>query len=130
MGRSSSPWCEQILPLAPRPGDIVVMVNLAAHKVPGIRQAIEAQGATLLYLPPGPAFLLETITPFTARARASASGFTGGLRRLPTKDHFGQPLSTKRCQAGILMEVHSALPRIVDVSTTSASSAQAGWTTY
>lgn len=33
-------------------GDIVVMDNLSAHKVAGIRQAIEAAGATLLYLPP------------------------------------------------------------------------------
>ena len=40
--------------LAPalRPGDIVVMDNLAAHKVAGIRQAIEAAGARLFYLPP------------------------------------------------------------------------------
>ena len=40
--------------LAPalRPGDIVIMDNLAAHKVAGVRQAIEACGATLLYLPP------------------------------------------------------------------------------
>ena len=28
------------------------MANLPAHKVAGIRQAIEAAGATLLYLPP------------------------------------------------------------------------------
>jgi transposase len=34
------------------PGDIVVMDNLPAHKVAGVRQAIEAQGALLLYLPP------------------------------------------------------------------------------
>jgi transposase len=34
------------------PGDIVVMDNLSAHKVKGIREAIEAAGAQLLYLPP------------------------------------------------------------------------------
>jgi transposase len=34
------------------PGDIVVMDNLSAHKVAGVRQAIEAAGAALLYLPP------------------------------------------------------------------------------
>ncbi len=40
--------------LAPEltPGDIVVMDNLPAHKVTGVRHAIEAAGATLLYLPP------------------------------------------------------------------------------
>ena len=33
------------------PGDIVVLDNLSAHKVKGIREAIEAAGARLLYLP-------------------------------------------------------------------------------
>lgn len=35
-----------------RPGDVVVMDNLPAHKVKGVREAIEAAGADLLYLPP------------------------------------------------------------------------------
>jgi transposase len=33
-------------------GDIVVMDNLPVHKVTGVREAIEAAGATLAYLPP------------------------------------------------------------------------------
>ena len=33
-------------------GDIVVIDNLSAHKVAGVRAAIEARGAILLYLPP------------------------------------------------------------------------------
>lgn len=33
-------------------GDIVVIDNLPAHKVEGVRAAIEASGAILLYLPP------------------------------------------------------------------------------
>jgi transposase len=33
-------------------GDIVIMDNLPSHKVIGIREAIEAAGAKLLYLPP------------------------------------------------------------------------------
>lgn len=35
-----------------KPGQIVVMDNLSAHKVNGVRQLIEATGATLRYLPP------------------------------------------------------------------------------
>jgi transposase len=35
-----------------RRGDIVVMDNLGAHKVSGIREAIEGCGAKLIYLPP------------------------------------------------------------------------------
>ena len=40
--------------LAPtlRPGDIVIMDNLSAHKVAGVRAAIEGVGAHLVYLPP------------------------------------------------------------------------------
>ena len=40
--------------LAPRlePGQVVVLDNLAAHKVAGVRERIEAAGAQLLYLPP------------------------------------------------------------------------------
>lgn len=34
------------------PGDIVVMNNLPAHKVGGVREIIEAVGARLLFLPP------------------------------------------------------------------------------
>lgn len=45
-------WCEQMLAPALRPGDIVVMDNLPAHKVAGAQEAIEAAGASLLFLPP------------------------------------------------------------------------------
>ena len=51
-GESFRAWCEQMLGPLLRPGHIVIMDNLAAHKVAGIRLAIEACGATLLYLPP------------------------------------------------------------------------------
>jgi transposase len=39
--------------LAPElsPGDVVVLDNLSSHKVSGVREAIETQGATLPYLP-------------------------------------------------------------------------------
>jgi transposase len=35
-----------------RPGDTLILDNLGAHKVAGVREAIEAVGARLLYLPP------------------------------------------------------------------------------
>jgi transposase len=35
-----------------RAGDIVIADNLSSHKVAGVKQAIEAVGATLCYLPP------------------------------------------------------------------------------
>ena len=45
-------YVEQFLAPALTPGDVVVLDNLAAHKVAGIRQALAAVGASLLYLPP------------------------------------------------------------------------------
>ena len=45
-------WVEQFLGPMLKKGDIVVMDNLSAHKVSGVREAIEARGAKLLYLPP------------------------------------------------------------------------------
>jgi transposase len=45
-------YVEQVLAPELSPGDIVVMDNLPAHKVAGVRQAIEDAGARLLYLPP------------------------------------------------------------------------------
>ena len=45
-------WVEQSLAPSLRQGDTVIMDNLPAHKVDGVREAIEAVGASLLYLPP------------------------------------------------------------------------------
>lgn len=45
-------YVEQVLVPELRPGDIVVMDNLSSHKGSAVRQAIEAVGAKLLYLPP------------------------------------------------------------------------------
>ena len=44
-------YVEQVLAPALSSGDTVVMDNLPAHKVAGVRDAIEARGAKLLYLP-------------------------------------------------------------------------------
>jgi len=45
-------YVEQVLIPTLRPGDIVILDNLGSHKVAGVREAIEACGATLVYLPP------------------------------------------------------------------------------
>jgi transposase len=45
-------YVEQVLRPTLRPGDIVIMDNLRAHKVAGIREVVEQAGARLLYLPP------------------------------------------------------------------------------
>ncbi len=45
-------YVRQVLVPELSPGDIVVMDNLSSHKGPAVREAIEAAGAKLLYLPP------------------------------------------------------------------------------
>ncbi|RWK55149.1 IS630 family transposase, partial [Mesorhizobium sp.] len=45
-------YAEQVLAPELHPGDIVVMDNLPAHKISGVREAIEKLGARLLFLPP------------------------------------------------------------------------------
>lgn len=45
-------YVDQVLVPTLEPGDVVVMDNLPAHKAAGIRDAIQAAGAGLLYLPP------------------------------------------------------------------------------
>jgi transposase len=50
-GRRFRSYVSETLVPVLHPGDIVVMDNLPAHKVAGVREAIEAAGARLLYLP-------------------------------------------------------------------------------
>ncbi len=51
-GRCFLAWIKAMLVATLKKGDVVVMDNLAAHKVKGVSEAIEAAGARLLYLPP------------------------------------------------------------------------------
>ena len=45
-------YVEQFLAPALAPGDVVALDDRAAHKAAGVRQAIAAARASLLYLPP------------------------------------------------------------------------------
>lgn len=45
-------YVEQVLVPTLKPSDTVIMDNLPAHRVAGIREAIAAAGATSLFLPP------------------------------------------------------------------------------
>ena len=50
-GRGFRAYVEQSLAPTLASGDIVIADNLGSHKVAGIRQAIEARGASLMFLP-------------------------------------------------------------------------------
>jgi transposase len=45
-------WVKEGLAPVLQRGDVVILDNLATHKVAGVREAIEAVGARLAYLPP------------------------------------------------------------------------------
>lgn len=74
-GPSFVAYVEQVLAPTLQPGDCVVMDNLACHKVAGVRQAIEAAGARVRYLPPySPDFnpIEQVFAQLKARLRAVA----------------------------------------------------------
>jgi transposase len=50
-GRSFRAYIEQFLAPTLTSGDIVIADNLGSHKVAGVREAIEAKGASLMFLP-------------------------------------------------------------------------------
>ncbi|HET6320875.1 MAG TPA: IS630 family transposase [Hyphomicrobium sp.] len=51
-GQAFLAYVEQVLVPTLRPGDVVVLDNLPAHKPAAVRAAVEAAGAELRYLPP------------------------------------------------------------------------------
>ncbi len=89
-----------VLGPALQPGQVVVMDNLAAHKVPGVREAIEQRGCTVRYLPPySPDLnpienawskLKAHLRALKARAaEALEQGVAAGLRRITGQDAQG-----------------------------------------
>jgi transposase len=51
-GSAFRAYVKQFLAPALAPGEVVVLDNLATHRVHGVRQASAAAGASILYLPP------------------------------------------------------------------------------
>lgn len=75
-------YIQQVLAPTLEPGDVVVMDNLPAHKAAGVRDAIVAAGASLLYLPPySPDFnpIENAFSKLKALLRAKAERTIGAL---------------------------------------------------
>lgn len=51
-GAAFKAWTEQALAPTLQRGDVVILDNLSSHKVAGVKEAIEARGAAIGYLPP------------------------------------------------------------------------------
>jgi hypothetical protein len=79
-------YIEQFLAPTLSPGDIVIMDNLASHKVAGVREAIEARGASLIL----PATLLARSQPDRTGLRQAQGPVAQGRsthRRSPLDRH-------------------------------------------
>lgn len=83
-GKKFLAYVEQRLAPTLKRNDIVMIDNLPAHKVAGVREAIEARGATLRYLPKYSPDLNPIEMPFSklkAGLRKAAERTILGLRR-------------------------------------------------
>ena len=92
-------YVEQCLAPTLKRNDIVVIDNLSAHKAPAIREAIEAHGATLRYLPQYSPDLNPIEMPFSklkAYLRKLAERTVDRLRR--RIGSFAQNLTTREAR--------------------------------
>lgn len=91
-GETFQAYIDQVLVPALRPGDVVILDNLGSHKGAGVRAAVEAAGADLLYLPPySPDFnpIENAFAKLKAMLRKAAERTLDGLWRT-----IGQIIST------------------------------------
>lgn len=112
-------YVDQLLVPDLRPGDVVVMDNLSNHKRPGIRAAIEAACANLLYLPPyshdfNP--IENAFAKLKAMLREAAERILEGL--------WSATVSVGAAPGPVQTAVR---PMIVPVATRSISSAMVAW---
>ena len=82
-GEAFTAYAETLLAPTLRPGDIVIMDNLPAHKVSGARAAIERAGARLLFLPPYSRISTRSNRP-SPRSRRSCERLRRGRSRPST----------------------------------------------
>jgi transposase len=83
-GAAFTAYAEILLAPTLRPGDVVVMDNLPAHKVKGAREAIESAGAIVLFLPPySPDFkpIEQAFAKLKALLRKAAARTIGALEQ-------------------------------------------------
>jgi transposase len=92
-GETFLAYVRQCLVPALKPNDIVVADNLKAHKVAGVREAIEKAGATLRYLPKYSPDLNPIELPY--------SKFKGFLRKL-----------ARRTVSGLYRAIRSFVPSL------------------
>ena len=95
-GPSFLAYVEQVLAPTLRKNDIVFMDNLRTHKIDGVRQAIEAVGASVRYLRP----TRQTSTDRAWQSRTedgTAQGAARTVRRLEADRKASQDVCARSC---------------------------------
>ena len=73
-------YLERVLAPSLKPGQMVVMDNLSAHKGGRVKEIIEGMGCKLLYLPP---YYSPDFNPISSRPSRRSRGCCGEPRRAP-----------------------------------------------
>ena len=99
-GPSFLAYVEQIVAPCLRPGDVVLMDNLRAHKAPAVATAVRAAGASILFTPPySPDF--NPIEKFFSKLKAYLRRRRRGPNRLSTSRSSHVARRSRARNAGI-----------------------------
>ena len=108
-GKKFLAYVEQCLAPTLKRKDLVMIDDLPAHKAAGVREAIEARGATLRYLPKYSPDLNPIEMPFSklkADLRKAAERTIPRLRRREVRAHSDRARGVKLFQARRLCTMH------------------------
>ena len=108
-GASFLAYVEQFLAPTLRNGNVVVMDNLASHKVAGVREAIERAGATVRYLQPR----LQSHLTSILQAQISTAKSRRANLRCPHRSHRKRPATFQRARMCKLHRQFRLSPPIV-----------------
>ena len=103
-------YVEQVLVPTLKPGDTVILDNLPAHKVAGVRQSLAAVGARLLYLPSYSPEPKDRAATSTRSSRSSPSSKLCCARSPPAPSRPCARPSGKRWHASPRPSAETTLP--------------------
>ncbi len=109
-GRSFLAYVEEVLVPTLCVGEVVVLDNVRTHKVGGVREAIEAKGAKVLYLPPYSPDFSPIEKPFSRSSRSSSASRRAQSMR--SKRRLPRPCEASRRANAQITSPHPATMQI------------------
>ena len=110
-GAAFKAWTEQMLAPTLNQGDIVILDNLSSHKVAGVKEAIEARGAKLVYLPPYSPDLnpSKVSRPLSRFLKGTLPAGSGGEQVFAKLKHLLRKAAARTAEA-----LHDAIGKLLD----------------